>query len=90
MRKIKNKGICDEEAKQHCLLGTKVIYVIQHLQRVRILGRVIFRSQQDLTIFIYIFLESFNLWRSLLMIVLYHQTKIPLDFWCRIQISYSI
>ena len=57
MRKIKNKGTCDEEAKQHCLLGTKVIYVIQHLQRVRILGRVIFRSQQNLTIFIYSFRE---------------------------------
>lgn len=29
------------------------------------------------------FLESFNLWRSLLMIVLYHQTKTPISFWCR-------
>ena len=57
MRKTKNKGTCDEEAKQHCLLGTKVIYVIQHLQKVRILGRVIFRPQQNLTIFIYFFRE---------------------------------
>ena len=27
--------------------------------------------------------ESFNLWRSLLMIALYHQTKTPINFWCR-------
>ena len=27
--------------------------------------------------------DSFNLWCLLLMIVLYHQTKIPIDFWCR-------
>ena len=27
--------------------------------------------------------ESFNLWRSLLMIVLYHQTKTPISFWCK-------
>ena len=58
MRKTKNKGTCDEEAKQHCLLGTKVvIYVIQHLQKARILGRVIFRPQQNLIIFIYFFRE---------------------------------
>ena len=27
--------------------------------------------------------ESFNLWRPLLMIALYHQTKTPIRFWCR-------
>ena len=27
--------------------------------------------------------ESFNLWRLLLMIALYHQTKIPISFWRR-------
>ena len=27
--------------------------------------------------------ESFNLWRLLLMIVLYHQTKSSINFWCR-------
>ena len=89
MRKTKNKGTCDEEAKQHCLLGTKVIYVIQHLQKVRILGRVIFRPQQNLTIFIYFFRE-FQFMVFIMMIVLYHQTKTPVDFWCRTQISYSI
>ena len=31
----------------------------------------------------FFFLESFNLWRPLLMIVLYHQTKTPISFWCR-------
>ena len=31
----------------------------------------------------YIFLESYNLWRPLLMIDLYHQTKKPINFWCR-------
>ena len=29
------------------------------------------------------FLESFNQWRPLLMIALYHQIKIPISFWCR-------
>ena len=29
------------------------------------------------------FEESFNLWRQLLMIALYHQTKTPISFWCR-------
>ena len=27
--------------------------------------------------------DSFNLWRSLLMIALYNQTKTPISFWCR-------
>ena len=31
----------------------------------------------------YFFLESFNLWRPLLMIAHYHQTKTPISFWCR-------
>ena len=30
-----------------------------------------------------IFLESFNLWRSFLIITLYLQTKAPIRFWCR-------
>ena len=37
--------------------------------------------------------ESFNLWRPLLMIAHYHQTKTPISFWCRRgiepQISYT-
>ena len=31
----------------------------------------------------FFFLESFNLWRSLLMIALYHQSKTSISFWCR-------
>ena len=31
----------------------------------------------------FFFLESFNLWRPLLMITLYHQTKTPIGFCCR-------
>ena len=31
--------------------------------------------------------ESFNLWRSFLMIALYHQTKIPISFWCRRELN---
>ena len=31
----------------------------------------------------FFFGESFNLWCSLLMIALYHQTKTPISFWCR-------
>ena len=33
------------------------------------------------------FLESFNLWRPLLMITLYHQTKTPISFWCRRELN---
>ena len=29
------------------------------------------------------FLESFNLWYPLLIITLYHQTKTPINFWCK-------
>ena len=32
---------------------------------------------------IFFFKESFNLWRLLLIIALYHQTKTPISFWCR-------
>ena len=31
----------------------------------------------------FFFWESFNLWRQLLLITLYHQTKTPISFWCR-------
>ena len=31
----------------------------------------------------FFFLESFNLWRSLLMVTPYHQIKILISFWCR-------
>ena len=31
----------------------------------------------------FFFGESFNLWRPLLIIVLYHQTKTPISFWCK-------
>ena len=31
----------------------------------------------------FFFFLSFNLWHSFLMIVIYHQTKIPISFWCR-------
>ena len=33
--------------------------------------------------FFFFFLESFNLWRPLLMIALYHQSKTSISFWCR-------
>ena len=32
---------------------------------------------------VFFFLESFNLWRLLLIIALYHQTKTPISFYCR-------
>ena len=35
----------------------------------------------------FFFRESFNLWRSLLMITLYHQTKIPISFWYRQELN---
>ena len=31
----------------------------------------------------FFFRESFNLWRPLLMIAIYHQTKTPISFWSR-------
>ena len=31
----------------------------------------------------FFFWESFNLWRLLLMITFYHQTKISISFWCK-------
>ena len=31
--------------------------------------------------------ESFNLWRSLLMIAFYNQTKTPISFWCRWELN---
>jgi len=38
-------------------------------------------QKQTLKILSYLFfLESFNLWRLLLMITFYHQTKIPISF----------
>ena len=33
--------------------------------------------------FLFFYRESFNLWRPLLMIAFYHQTKTPISFWCR-------
>ena len=41
------------------------------------------KSTLIILLYIYIFLESFNLWRPLLMIALYHQTKISISFWCK-------
>ena len=32
---------------------------------------------------LFFFRESFNLWRPLLMIAIYHQTKTPISFWSR-------
>ena len=37
----------------------------------------------ELLLFFFFFRESFNLWRPLLMIAMYHQTKTPISFWCR-------
>ena len=33
------------------------------------------------------FFESFNIFCSLLMIVLYNQTKTPINFWCRQELN---
>ena len=55
---------------------------------------IIYISTQFLTLFLityhlfFFFLrESFNIWHLLLMIVLYHQTKTPISFWCRCRLS---
>ena len=31
--------------------------------------------------------ESFNLWRLLMIITLYHQTKTQIGFWCRQELN---
>ena len=41
------------------------------------------QQTHDLFFFFFFFWESFNLWRSLLMIAHYHQTKTLISFWCR-------
>ena len=43
------------------------------------------KTRDDRNPFFFFFFErkSFNLWRPLLMIALYHQTKTPISFWCR-------
>ena len=47
-------------------------------------GHNIQRWKKKKNIYIYIYIwESINLWRSLLMKTLYHQTKTPINFWCR-------
>ena len=33
--------------------------------------------------FFFFFFQSFNLWRLLLMVTLYHQIKTSISFWCR-------
>ena len=38
--------------------------------------------------FFFFFWESFNLWRPLLMITLYHQTKTPISFWYRQKLKF--
>ena len=48
----------------------------------------VFWLMNNILLFLYrysilFFLESFNLWRLLLMITLYHQTKTPISFSCR-------
>ena len=35
----------------------------------------------------YFFRESFNLWRPLLIIALYHQTKTPINFLCKQELN---
>ena len=40
-------------------------------------------------VFFFFFLESFNLWRPLLMSALYHQTKKPISFWCRWKLNFK-
>ena len=36
---------------------------------------------------IFFFWESFNLWYLLLIIALYYQIKIPINFWCRWELN---
>ena len=48
----------------------------------------VFWLMNNILLFLYrysilFFLESFNLWHSLLMIDFYHQTKTPISFWYR-------
>ena len=44
---------------------------------------VIFSTTKYQNVAIFFLRESFNLWRPLLIITFYHQTKTPINFWCR-------
>ena len=46
-------------------------------------SRIYFLPFLGSSLFSTIFLKSSNLWRPLIMITLYHQTKTPICFWCR-------
>ena len=46
-----------------------------------------FWSKLQIKPFIIFFRESFNLWRPLLMISLYNQTKTTINFWCRRELN---
>ena len=47
------------------------------------LGIIYLEIFLDQKVWIFFFLESFNLWRLLLISALCHQTKTPISFWCR-------
>ena len=51
----------------------------QFLRQTRIEPQISYITIKDFTFF----LENFNLWRSLLMITLYHLTKTLINFWYR-------
>ena len=44
--------------------------------------------QQQASNFFFFFRQSFNLWRSFLMITLYHQTKTLISFWCKRRLNH--
>ena len=46
--------------------------------------------QERKTQIFFFFLESFNLWCPLLIIILYHQTKTPISFCCRQELNLKI
>ena len=46
-----------------------------------------FWSKLQIKPFIIFFRESFNLWRPLLMISPYNQTKTTINFWCRRELN---
>ena len=60
------------------------LFIVRKARKLPILSFSCEQTSKKCNIF---FLESFNLWCPLLMIVLYHQIKTPISFWCRQELN---
>jgi len=64
-------------------VGLMLVLKLSHVmvERVNFCSIILFCELfNQIRLFFFFFLESFNLWRPLLMKALYHQTKTPISF----------